>query len=220
MKSNKDHHLKYNLLVGLFFLTIIFVVENNFISNLHWVNYSIINISAILFVPFLILPFIIVRNNSSKLNFNLYPKFMLFITIICFSLFILKMICRGDAILNIVRFLLILWSISCFFPTIFIIFNNDEPVLKSIRKAYIAGKYLRWHQFTLSVFVSSPTLAMIVFLLILNTQLELSHHILTLPTLFIISLTIPYSLRLAAHTMAIWYEKQKEFNLFSKHKDY
>jgi hypothetical protein len=220
IKLETDRFLIYNLLIGLVLLVVIFIAENNVLTHSHWLNYGIINVSAILAVPLLMIPFVSIKTEDKKLDFRPYLKLVLFTGVVALSFFLLKVICQGDAILNIVRLVLVLWGIACFFPSVFLILKSDESVFRSIRKAYIAGKYLRWHQFSLCVIISAYMLVMIIILLIIGTQLDLERHILSTPVLFLVLVPFPYTMRLISHVMMGWHEKLEEFKLFGKDKDY
>jgi hypothetical protein len=88
-------------------------------------------------------------NGNKALFDKYYPKFLFFILLIVLYFAFLKLICQGDPILNLVRLVLILWGLAIAFPVPMLIINREESVFQSVKKGYIAGKYLRWHQINL-----------------------------------------------------------------------
>ena len=201
-----------------FFYIIVMLVILLFIGLAHFqvfsekalFNYIYLNVSMILVIPFLLLPFGTIseyRNEPAKLSdtFKFYPKLMLLI--LCLSIYfaVLKIICQGDPILNLVRLILVLWGLAIVFPVVFLIFNrNSEPqmdtltIFRLIKKAYIAGKYLRWHQFSLCLILGVINLISVVLIFV----------------------PLPAAMNFTGNTMYLWFKKQEEFGLYDKHKDY
>ena len=134
-----------------------------------------------------------------------YPQLLLFTFIMAIYFAFLKLICQGDPILNIVRFILVLWGLAIAFPIPFLIFfygNNQEGnagnIITLFKKGYYAGKYLRWQQFALIFFCG----------------------ILNIISVFLILIPLPETMNFMGNVMYIWYHKQEEFLLYDKEKDY
>jgi len=202
-KSEGNNLIFYYIPIAVVLIALAYISSHDILTDSHWINYILFNVSAILIVPLLILPFCLVireREDISGLKqaFAYYPKLLLFVALIALYFFALKIICQGDPILNLVRLILVLWGIAIAFPVPFLIFTRNECVFKSIRRGYIAGKYLRWHQFGLSLILGVLLLASVLLLLI----------------------PLPVTMNFAGHLMYVWHKKQGEFQLHDKPKDY
>ena len=204
---DKTNNIFYVISVALVMIAFVYIVENNFISESYWVNYISMNLFMVLFVPLLMLTFGAGRREleagSLETGFifafkKYYMKLVIFVFLVVFYFFILRVICQGDPILNLVRLILVCWGIAIVFPVPFLIFSRDESVFCSIKKAYIAGKYLRWHQFSLSFVLAGMLLLSVLLVLV----------------------PLPYSMRFTGHLLRVWYNKQDEFQLYDKSKDY
>ena len=212
MNGQKDNFLLYNLLIGTLLLMVIYITTNEVLTDSYWCNYILLKISSIFIIPLMLVSLTGIVNKTDELCHKTYLKLVVFCSLVALSLFLLKLICQGDPILNIVRFILVLWVISCFFPAVFIILKNEESVIKSVIKGFIAGKYLRWHQFVLCLSITTIMIGAILLLLIFK--------VLDTAAIFLLSACLPISLRFAAHVMSIWFVKQAEFNLLQKDSDY
>jgi hypothetical protein len=200
-KSNVKSLLFSNIAFSLILFLALYFINNNFISDNVWIKYVLINVLVITVVPFLFLPFgqILPPDVRSKMSeWQCYTKFVQLSFCVALYFFILKVVCQGDPILNLVRLVMVCWGIAIVFPVPYIIFTRDEPLWSSIKRAYIAGKYLRWHQFLLSIIIAGLYLLSVCLLLI----------------------PMPTTMRYANHVMYVWYTKQEEFQLYEKHKDY
>ena len=218
-RADKTNNFIYIIPVALVLIAFVYVVENGFIGDSYWVNYIAMNGFMVFYVPLLILAF--GGGNTSQPPPNpsslegrktignrpywwvfafkkYYLKLVMFVFLVVFYFFALRVICQGDGMLNLVRLVMVCWGIAIVFPVPFLIFTRDESVFASLKRAYIAGKYLRWHQFCLSVVMAFVLLVSVILVLI----------------------PLPYGMRFSGHLMRIWYEKQDEFSLYDKGRDY
>jgi len=161
-----------------------------------WIYYVSLNLCLILLAPLLLLPF---RPKDCTRNvLDIYGDLILFIFCLCLYFFAFKVICQGDPILNLVRFIMVLWGLAIAFPIPHLIFTSEDNTLLTIKKAYIAGKYLRWKQFYLCLY--------------LGIRVALSIF-----TLFIL---LPSSLYYTAQVMSRWHRQQSKYNLYTQPLDY
>ena len=188
----------YYITIAFVFFSVIYLFVFDLINISYWIDYINLNIIMIFLCPLLILPLANILDNERKIQFKYYPKLVIFTFFMALYFFVLKIVCQGDPILNIVRFVMVLWGVSIVFPVPFLIFTKSDSVIKLILKGYIAGKYLRWHQLSLS--------------LILGIKLLFSAVLLFIP----FSTTMVY----ASNVMLIWYQKQEKFELYDKDKNY
>ena len=202
-KADNVNLIFYYIPIALVLIVLVCITGYNVLSESYWLNYALLNISAIFIVPLLILPLSLVtkeKDDTPRLSQALkyYPKLLVFVALIALYFFALRTICQGDPILNLVRLVLVLWGIAIAFPVPFLIFTRDEAVFKSIKRGYIAGKYLRWHQFGMSLVLGS--------LLLVSIPLAL--------------VPLPTVMNFTGHLMYIWHKKQDEFQLYDKQKGY
>jgi hypothetical protein len=212
-KSDKSQNFIVVAISSLVLLTILYFTEYNFFSDTYWTNYIFLNLSLVFIAPLLILSSIGINGNPLALK-KYYLKFVFFVLVIVLYLFILKLICQGDPILNLVRLVLICWGFAIIFPVPYLIFTRNESVLKSIARAYIAGKYMRWHQFMLCLIVS------LVLILPISIAFLLFSDVILSVILFLLILPIPSAIQFSGHLMMAWNAKQEEFQLYDKQKDY
>ena len=203
VKNQETNYTFYYIGITIFLLAVLYLTHFNIVSENLFYNYAILNVSMIVFVPLYFLPLATIsdsKKNTKRLrdSFNLYPKFALFVFVFILYLWVLKIICQGDPILNIVRFIMVLWGMAVVFPVPFLIINDEKNIFLLIYKAYIAGKYLRWQQFALCLF-----LGIINFLSVL-----------------LVLVPLPSALNYTNSVMYLWYKKQEEFQLYEKDKNY
>ena len=173
------------------------------------VPYIVQNLLIIFIAPLFMLQFAAIPEDR-KTEISLlqtkkhYPRLLFFTFLVAFYFFFLKFICEGffislaDPILNLVRLVLVLWGLAIAFPVPMLIIKRDEPVIKLIYRGYIAGKYLRWHQFSLCVMMGAMSMISCVFLF----------------------LFLPTNMRFNSHLLNVWYKKQEEFKLYDRKSDY
>jgi hypothetical protein len=163
-------------------------------------SYYILNASLVFVIPLLILPLqnTIDPRVGFRIDFSHYPRLALFVFFVAIYFWFLKLICQGDPILNLVRVILVLWGLAIVFPVPYLIFSKDEPVHKLIYKAYLGGKYLRWHQFFLS--------CILAFRLIVSALLVFA--------------LFPSAIQNVFFTMRSWHQRQESFLLYDKDKNY
>ena len=188
----------YNIVVTLAIIWVVFIFSFNFLSLSYWTSYFLFNLAMVLLCPLLMIPLASVVEKEKKLQFNFYPKLLLLTFFVAFYFFILRIVCQGDPILNLVRLVMVLWGLAIAFPLFFLIFKRSEGFMVLLAKAYIAGKYLRWHQFCLCVILGLRLLASVILIFIPFSR----------------------SMNFTANVMYIWYQKQEEFELYDKNKDY
>lgn len=208
-KSSKNYSASICIFIFLFSILPIIVIT--FLSNLnltltYWQNYLLSNLIYIAFIP-ISLVFLTLNHNDSETkysfknylkNFSFYPRFLFLIFLSSTYFFILKIICQGDPILNLVRLVLVLWGLAIALPIPLLIVNNNESVIKLAYKAYLAGKYTRWQQFSLVIILS-----IINFIAIIPLGFGLI-----------------YSLPFTANTLKELNQRHNNFNLYDKNKDY
>jgi len=193
-QTQKESFYFFNLSIALLILFVVYLAHFQIIFQTVFYNYIFLNISVVLLSPFLLLSFATIPEQKNLPDtFQFYPKLLLFTTSVALYFATLKIICQGDPILNLVRFILVLWGLAIAFPIPFLIFNHSKHKGRLIFKAYLAGKYLRWQQFALCVILGFCSL---------------------------VSIWLPSSLVFIGNTMYIWYKKQNEFELYQKNKDY
>jgi hypothetical protein len=156
--ATKDTRPIMNGNIFAFIVIVILVLFGSvYLLNFHiqiqseWIKYLVLNALLVVVLPLLILPLanVATADDSEKIHYRYYTRLLVLIGCMAIYFGILKIVCQGDPILNLVRLVLVLWGLAIVFPVPFLIFTSEEPVFKLIRKAYIAGKYLRWHQFYL-----------------------------------------------------------------------
>jgi len=214
-------------IIGVVFAIIAIVFVINFkpmwisiAETAHWLKYIALNISMILLIPCIILPFRSKENGQAEspplrspnphdngraespplqsLPLRIYLNLVHFTFYMCLYFFVLKVVCQGDPILNLVRFIMVLWGLAIAFPVPYLLLHTDDRVETVIKKAYIAGKYLRWKQFYLCVYLGI-------------------YNALTVFTLFV---KLPQTLSYTWEVMARWYRQQNKFNLYDQKSDY
>jgi len=181
-----------------------------------WLKYIIVNISMVLLIPCLMLPFRPI--GYVKPLHTLYLRLVHFTLYMCLYFFVLKVVCQGDPILNLVRFIMILWGLAVVFPVPYLLMNSekqqfttqektqqaaslrdtDDSVELIIKKAYIAGKYLRWKQFYLCVY-----LGVRIFI-----------------TVFSLFILLPQTLQYTFEVLGRWFRQQNKLNLYTQKSDY
>ncbi|MCL2065043.1 MAG: hypothetical protein FWG98_11850 [Candidatus Cloacimonetes bacterium] len=234
-KNQQSSNNFYYIGVTIVLLLIIYLTHFQVISSMFWFNYLFINISMIFLSPLLLMPLASIytpvaplplkKDESKSKTANLtehkklsdtkryYPQLVLFVLILVLYFAVLKLICQGDPILNIVRFILVLWGLSIAFPVPFLIFSinnqkeenkekisqqNCKNIFYLYKRGYYAGKYLRWHQLTLCLVCG----------------------ILNLLSILLILVPLPATINFTGNVMYIWHKKQEQFSLYNKDKDY
>ena len=209
-RNQTNTNFLYNVVLGVILAVVICVTSFKIISPSTIINYIVQNALIILIAPFFMLQLAIVKEDkktdiSISQTLRHYPRLLLFTFWVALYFFFLKFICEGffisfaDPILNLVRLVLVLWGLAIVFPVpMLIIRYEDTPVLKLILKGYIAGKYLRWHQFSLIVMLGTMSIVSCLF----------------------VFLFFPTNIRFTTHLMNIWYKKQEEFKLYDRKSDY
>ncbi len=208
-KTEKDLPAKISIMVfilSIFPVFIISYISNNELFFEGLMNYAVSNILFIFFIPISLLIFSLnYADSENKLNLNSfcktfknYPRYFLFILLTALYFVFLKIICQGDPILNLVRLVLILWGLSIVLPMPVLMAFSNESVIKLIQKAYIAGKYTRWQQFFILIYLS-----------ILN-------FIAVIP----FGIGLIYSLPYTVNVLQELNKRHNEYGLYDKHKDY
>ena len=222
-KKQKSNFHFYYIIVALIILLAVYLANFNIISDNYLFNYVFLNISMVILLPILMLPFSPPLSEGGKGAipplteggrgaipplteggrgelFKFYPKLLIFTLIVVLYFAFLKLICQTDPILNLVRLVLVVWGIAIVFPVPFLIFNdnNNTNIIRIIYKAYNAGKYLRWQQFSLCFILAIMNSVAVLLLLI----------------------PLPSTLNFTANVMNIWHQKQQDFMLYDKNKDY
>jgi len=207
-KSQKHTYFIYNIVLGILLTTSIIITKLSILTDNYVMNYIIQNILIILLVPFFMLQLVNIDNKHNVLLRNevlkYYPRFFLFSFYTAIYFFFLKFLCEGffislpDPILNLVRLVLVLWGLAIILPVPMLLIKRNESVLSLIHKAFIAGKYLRWHQFSI--------------LMMLGTM--------SIVSCMMLFLFLPTNMRFNIHLLSIWYKKQEEYKLYDRNKDY
>jgi len=188
------NYFGYFFCVGVMCLLAIFILTNISFGS-EALHYCVLNVLYCLLIPLFIIPLSTLSQQQSLITaFRYYPKLVGVVFFFCLYLLFLKLICRGDPILNIVRFILILWGLAIIFPIPFLVFHDPDSVVKIIIKAYRAGKYLRWHQFFLGLVLALLNCGGAILLLIY----------------------FPKSMMYTGRVMSLWYQKQHEYRLFNR----
>ena len=207
-KNQSNTFFPFNVILGIVLVTVICLTT--FMSGANKaVSYLIQNILIIFIAPIFMLQLAAVpedKKTEIKLSQTKkqYPRLLFFTFLVALYFFFLKFICEGffislaDPILNLVRFVLILWGLAIVFPVPMLIIKKEESVIKLIQRGYIAGKYLRWHQFSLCVMLGILSIISCIFLF----------------------LFLPTNMRFNSHLLSIWYKKQEEFKLYDRKSDY
>jgi hypothetical protein len=167
----------------------------------YWTRYILTNATCILFTPVLLslLRLSIAPNDNLRELLKHYPRLLLFTFLCAFYLFFIKMVCTAfsvmsyDPILNLVRLVLVLWGIAIVYPVPMLLFTRNDSVIRSMYRAYIAGKYTRWQQFYLS-FLSAFRI--------------------------VLSPIFPSNFLFVSRTMHIWLIQSEKFGLYEKNRDY
>ena len=220
-KADKENSM-FNLIpVILAIVAFVYLIESNILTEMYWANYILLNAFMVFMVPLVIRQAVGVSQGASSgvsqgasQGSGTYLKLVIFMSMMVLYFFFLKIICQGDPILNLVRMVLVCWSIAIVFPVPVLMVTRDESVFKSISRAYIAGKYLRWHQFCLCFVLAALLILLISLAFVLLSGLTLFIAILLL------MLPLPVFLRFSGHLMWTWFEKQEEFQLYEKSADY
>lgn len=212
-KKNVDIKRDYPLqaIIFIFIFSILpllltgFFIRDNVFLNSHRATYFLSNLIYLVFVPLIFLPFTFYKDSDEKADsaslfriFKIYPRFMFFVFIVLVYFFILKIICQGDPILNLVRFVLVLWGLAIALPVPLMIIKTNDSVISIIKKAFIAGKYLRWQQFSL------------VLILGIYNMLAL------IP----LGLGLIFSLPFTSSVLKEYHKRQEDYNLYERNKDY
>ena len=217
-KAQKSYFYFEIIVPAILILIAIYLANWKVINDNYVFNYCFLNIALVVLIPFMMLPMASLwRSGDRRYVTKYYPQLVFFTFIVALYFAFLKIICQGDPILNLVRLVLILWGLAIVLPVPFLIFldksvsaisdrhtsvskNKLNPIttIKIINKAYIAGKYLRWHQFALC------------FILVIINSLAAIPLLVLLPT----------SINFTANVLQLWHQKQEEFLLYNKDRDY
>jgi len=228
MKAEKNKNATYSLFVSLLLLMSIYITTFQVITESYWINYLLTNVLCVLIIPFLLLSFNVVKHENIIFNvIKYYPKMLLLVSLVAFYFFVLKVVCQGDPILNLVRLVMVLWGLAIVFPSVCLIFNNGASVITSIKQSYIAGKYLRWQQFAFVTILGILLYMTVVFanIFFYGVPIEalLSGQVMFFILLLMACLPlilIPKVLCFASFVMQSWYKRQEEFKLYDRNKNY
>jgi len=157
VKSNLGKYLPFSI---FFIFTALLV--NVAALYVTWGNYWLVNLAMLFTVPFLLVPLAInhydftISNYLKELRF--YPQYWLFVLVSIVYFFLLKVICTGfllnvaiDAILHIVRLVMVLYWIAIVLPAPVLIAAKRVNAVKAIRMSYVASAETRWQQFFLEI---------------------------------------------------------------------
>ncbi len=162
-KSNYTKHIGYSFVALIFgilpiSLSIWFSVKTNFIEN-ELIRYFVSNLLFLIFIPFLLTPFsnkngFEQESNSFTQyfkNLSAYGRYFLLTLIGIVYLMFFKFICQGDAILNLVRLVMVIYGIAIILPVSYLMENREMNVIQGVKKGYQSGKHtVRWQYFFLS----------------------------------------------------------------------
>lgn len=119
-------------------------------------DYYLHNLILLFFLPLLFIPFSIrIDKGKNKLtigryfaNLKHYPRYLSFVFLNIVYFFLLKVITTSvDPILNLVRFIMVLYWISIVVPLPCFIADKKENIIKAWLSVYKGGKETRWQQF-------------------------------------------------------------------------
>lgn len=199
----KEHRNSYqkNLSLGLF-LTLVVFLPMAIIAWILWDNYLYTNITMLFIVPLAMIPFSMKEELSISEYFKHlknYPVFLIFTALAIVYFFLLKVICTGyllnmmvDAVLHIVRLIMVLYGLACAFSVPFLISGEKMNPFTAIANSIKAGHEPRWQLFFTLVQVALVNAIGAAFLLI--------------GLLY----TLPFSYKL----MRRYYQKIVEYELF------
>ena len=216
-KVDKESSMFSLIPVILAIVAFVYLIENRILTEMYWVNYILLNAFMVFMIPLVIRQVSGIRYQVSSIKYQAsgnYLKLVIFMSTMVLFFFFLKIICQGDPILNLVRMVLVCWSIAIVFPVPVLIDTRDESVFKSINRAFISGKYLRWHQFYLCFVLA------VLLILLISLAFALLSGVPLFIALLLLMLPLPTFLRFSGHLMWTWFEKQDEFQLYEKNKDY
>ena len=194
--ADKDIHYPIGQPIGvmLFLLIVVYVFNFDVLPMTSLMNYVLLNISLILVTPLLLL-------NTKPFSSNQprqYLRLALLTALLVLYFFVLKLVCQGDPILNLVRLVLVLWGLAIAFPVFYLLSVRAGNVFSLIERGYVAGKYLRWQQFSLVFVLGLFNLLSVCLLLV----------------------PFPRSLHFTSCVMGVWYQRQENFGLYDKPRDY
>lgn len=119
-----------------------------------WSIYAISNALFLITFPLLLIPFGINLSAEGSFgiktlfsSFKYYGRFFVFIALNCLYFFLVKIICIGDPILNLVRFVLVIYWIAIVLPVPSYMIHNQCGAWRAILTSYKKGFFTRWQHF-------------------------------------------------------------------------
>ncbi|MDP8232472.1 MAG: hypothetical protein P9L91_07390 [Candidatus Zophobacter franzmannii] len=160
---NNNYAIGFALGYAMFIPIIALVIlhSNVALSSKPFLNYLGYNLIFMVFLPFAFLPFYaFAKNPTNKIGIKdllselkNYPQMLLFSFANILYFFLIKYICIGDPILNLVRVVLILWWPSIVLPVAFIVAKTGQNPFKVIKQCYKKLEDVRWKYFFIWVFL-------------------------------------------------------------------
>lgn len=180
-RQNFSRHIGYSFLVLLLgilpvSITIWFSYNTNFIES-SLLRYFISNLAFLIFIPLILIPFSnkkqFAQDSNKPADFfsdlKSYGKYFVLTLIGILYLMFFKFICQGDAILNLVRLVMVIYGVAIILPVPYLLEDKEMKLIPAVKKAYHFAKHtVRWQYFFLSSLlfllnISGLIVAFIVF---------------------------------------------------------
>ncbi|HPY96212.1 MAG TPA: zinc ribbon domain-containing protein [Candidatus Cloacimonadota bacterium] len=230
--KHNSKHISFSLITFIF--SVVPLILGLYLLHRYFVNirpffYYALNLLVIsLFMPFWLIALAKEDDFFSKSShiseyFALlrhYPTQLALCIISSLYLLLLKLICQGDPILNLVHFILIIYGLAIVLHVPSMMFENPICPIKVIKKAYTFGKHtIRWQNVYLSIFIVIVNVP--AFLLMLYANSLTKYNMLNTWIISIIALLlgIAYSLIIFPFSWQLirsQYQKYKDNGILEK----
>ncbi|MCB5250930.1 MAG: hypothetical protein RBS16_01615 [Candidatus Cloacimonadales bacterium] len=231
-EASMNKHIGYSFIVFLLSILPAFILLQlitAYLKNIHPFFFYALNLLAIaLFAPFWTIAIAketdyLKSPSRIKDYFKLirfYPS-QLFLSIIAMLyLLLLKLICQGDPILNLVHFILILYGLAVIIHAPSIMFDQQINAFAALRKSYVFGKHtIRWQNFFLSVtivLINLPAYLLTLYAKYLTKYNDIGSWIATVVVAIIAVFCMLYSFPLSWQLIKSQYKKYKTHEILDK----
>jgi hypothetical protein len=152
----------FGIVSALLFLILVggaywFSINDSLLPVSPFIKYVLDNLVYLLVLPIFLSPFMLVVQHPDRgwsisdffRSQKMYPRFFVFVLLNILYFFALKYICKGDPILNLVRFVMVQYWISIVLPAPLLMLDLHINPWRAIVASYHTGKEVRWNLYFL-----------------------------------------------------------------------
>jgi len=231
-KGNMSKHFGISLIIFILSVlpvfTGLYLIKENFNQLSPFLFYAVSLVVLMIFVPFWIIPLSKKGNyleSSSQLSdffafIKHYPSalFLCFLSVV--YLLLLKVICQGDPILNLVHLVLIIYGLAIMLHVPSLVFEKKMSPLAALKMAYISGKHtIRWQNVFIVMIltlINVPGLLLIRYAEYLTRYNEMSSWIVSIIIFLVASAYLFVAFPLSWQLIKSQYQKYAEQGIFEK----